>query len=228
MPRARGNTLERALFPITPLSTLVLLPRRVSCLKLTRESGTAEREPARPGHPRQHRRRRGGRKPVDRIHLDDSEEENWDELAAIAALPDPSWEASPDGDSAGSLSGLLTWLWCSNPSQVDPSAPGPIRSSGWVFGFRGRGLDRIDHLRHRRGNPALAWYDPSTGGTVDAPPPPTCTHRLSCCRHPDVTRSAWTVLSGRVSGPSRHRPYRPSGRGSQAFSTRSFPTRRSR
>ncbi|MFP4555005.1 MAG: hypothetical protein ACLFRT_14250, partial [Actinomycetota bacterium] len=60
--------------------------------------------------------------------------------SAVRALPDPSWESDPDGDVGLGLTGLETWLWYSNPTQV-----GPIEAiwvepvTGIEFGVRGRG-----------------------------------------------------------------------------------------
>lgn len=75
------------------------------------------------------------------INLEESEEEIWEEIAsAIHALPAPRWESDPDSSLSAGLTGLETWLWYSNPSQV-----GPIEAiwvepvTGIEFGVRGRG-----------------------------------------------------------------------------------------
>ncbi|MFP3881905.1 MAG: hypothetical protein ACLFWH_06255 [Actinomycetota bacterium] len=75
------------------------------------------------------------------IDLDGSETLIWEAVAsAVRALPDPSWESDPDGDVGLGLTGLETWLWYSNPTQV-----GPIEAiwvepvTGIEFGVRGRG-----------------------------------------------------------------------------------------
>jgi hypothetical protein len=75
------------------------------------------------------------------IDLDDAEEAIWEAVAsAIAALPDPRWEANPDGTLSKGLTGLDTWLWYSNPSQVGPiDATWTDPVTGIVFGVRGRG-----------------------------------------------------------------------------------------
>jgi hypothetical protein len=75
--------------------------------------------------------------------IDVSESENliWEAIVeAIQALPDPRWESDPDASVSTGLTGLETWLWYSNPSQV-----GPIEAiwvepvTGIAFGVRGRG-----------------------------------------------------------------------------------------
>lgn len=109
------------------------------------------------------------------IDLDDSEDEIWDELAsAIVALPDPSWEANPDGTLSRGLTGLETWLWYSNPSQVGPiEATWTDPVTGLVFGVAGRGW--TESITWDTGEApydvfAPAWDDaPAMGGTVDAP-----------------------------------------------------------
>jgi hypothetical protein len=75
------------------------------------------------------------------IDLDDAENTIWDAIAsAVRALPDPRWESNPDKSLSAGLTGLETWLWYSNPSQV-----GPIEAiwvepvTGIEFGVRGRG-----------------------------------------------------------------------------------------
>ncbi len=48
-------------------------------------------------------------------------DEVWDAVAeAIAALADPVWSANPDGTTSTGLTGLETWLWYQNPTQVGP------------------------------------------------------------------------------------------------------------
>lgn len=109
------------------------------------------------------------------IDLDDAEPEIWEAVAAaVAGLPDPEWEASPDGDLSKGLTGLDTWLWYSGPSQVGPiDAVWTHPLTGLVFGVRGRGWTEsivweTGEDRHRVSAPA--WEDaPGMGGTPDAP-----------------------------------------------------------
>lgn len=75
------------------------------------------------------------------IDLDGSETLIWEAIvSAVRALPDPAWESDPDGALSLGLTGLETWLWYSNPTQV-----GPIEAiwvepvTGIEFGVRGRG-----------------------------------------------------------------------------------------
>ena len=84
------------------------------------------------------------------IDLDDAATEIWAEVAsAVADLPDPNWEANPDGHLSKGLTGLDTWLWYSNPSQVGPiNATWTHPLTGLVFGVRGTGLDGVHRLGH--------------------------------------------------------------------------------
>ena len=75
------------------------------------------------------------------IDLNEAGNTIWDAIAsAVRALPDPRWESNPDKSLSAGLTGLETWLWYSNPSQV-----GPIEAiwvepvTGIEFGVRGRG-----------------------------------------------------------------------------------------
>lgn len=75
------------------------------------------------------------------IDLNEAENTIWEAIAsAVRALPDPRWESDPDKSLSAGLTGLETWLWYSNPSQV-----GPIEAiwvepvTGLEFGVRGRG-----------------------------------------------------------------------------------------
>ncbi|GBE23065.1 MAG TPA: hypothetical protein ENH00_06035 [Actinobacteria bacterium] len=109
------------------------------------------------------------------IDLDDAAEEIWTEVAsAAAALPDPGWEASPDGVISKGLTGLETWLWYSNPSQVGPiDATWTDPVTGLVFGVRGRGWTEsitLDTGQGRYDVFAPTWDDaPAMGGSQDAP-----------------------------------------------------------
>jgi hypothetical protein len=75
------------------------------------------------------------------IDLNEAGSTIWEAIAsAVRALPDPRWESDPDKSLSTGLTGLETWLWYSNPSQV-----GPIEAiwvepvTGIEFGVRGRG-----------------------------------------------------------------------------------------
>jgi hypothetical protein len=75
------------------------------------------------------------------IDLDGSETLIWETVAtAVRALPDPGWESDPDGLTSPGLTGLETWLWYSNPSQVGPIEAVWVEPvTGIEFGVRGRG-----------------------------------------------------------------------------------------
>jgi len=75
------------------------------------------------------------------IDLDDAAGAAWAAVAAaIQALPDPRWEASPDGVVAPGLTGLDTWLWYGGSTQVGPiDATWVEPVTGLGFGVRGRG-----------------------------------------------------------------------------------------
>jgi hypothetical protein len=109
------------------------------------------------------------------IDLEESEGEIWDEIAtAVGALPDPRWESNPDGSLSAGLTGLETWLWYSNPSQV-----GPIEAiwvepvTGIEFGVRGRGC--TESISWNTGEAsyevfATGWDEAQAiGGSSDAP-----------------------------------------------------------
>lgn len=109
------------------------------------------------------------------IDLDGAATAIWDAVASAATgLPDPTWEANPDGDLSKGLTGLDTWLWYSNPSQVGPiDATWTEPVTGLVFGIRGRGWtesitwDTGDALYDAF---APTWDDsPTVGGGPDAP-----------------------------------------------------------
>ena len=109
------------------------------------------------------------------IDLDDAAIEIWDEVATAAAdLPDPNWEANPDGHVSKGLTGLDTWLWYSNPSQVGPiNATWTHPLTGLVFGVRGRGW--TESIAWDTGEEsydvfAPTWEDaPDVGGAADTP-----------------------------------------------------------
>ncbi|MEA2010503.1 MAG: hypothetical protein U9N78_07350 [Actinomycetota bacterium] len=109
------------------------------------------------------------------IDLDDAETEIWAEVAsAVANLPDPGWEANPDGHFSKGLTGLDTWLWYSNPSQVGPiDATWTHPLTGLVFGVRGRGWTESIAWDTGEGSYdvfAPAWEDaPGVGGAADTP-----------------------------------------------------------
>lgn len=109
------------------------------------------------------------------IDLDDAQDEAWDALAsAIAAIPDPRWEANPDGILSKGLTGLDTWLWYSNPTQVGPiDATWTEPITGLVFGVRGRGwAESITWDTGERTYDVFAafWDDaPGMGGSHDTP-----------------------------------------------------------
>jgi hypothetical protein len=75
------------------------------------------------------------------IDLDGSETLIWETVAsAVRALPDPGWESDPDGLRSPGLTGLETWLWYSNSSQVGPIEAVWVEPvTGIEFGVRGRG-----------------------------------------------------------------------------------------
>ena len=109
------------------------------------------------------------------IDLNDAAAEIWAEVAsAAAALPDPGWEANPDGVISKGLTGLETWLWYSNPSQVGPiDATWTDPVTGLVFGVRGRGWTESitwDTGQGRYDVFAPTWDGaPTIGGSQDAP-----------------------------------------------------------
>lgn len=109
------------------------------------------------------------------IDLDEGEDEIWDELAsAVAALNGPRWESNPDMNLTTGLTGLETWLWYSDPSQV-----GPIEAiwvepvTGIEFGVRGRGWTESITWHTGEGNHEVFAPDwdaaPGMGGTPDNP-----------------------------------------------------------
>lgn len=52
---------------------------------------------------------------------DEGGETAWAAVAdAVADLTDPAWTANPDGVTASGLTGLETWVWYENPTQVGP------------------------------------------------------------------------------------------------------------
>jgi hypothetical protein len=75
------------------------------------------------------------------IDLNAAENTIWEAIAsAVRALPDPKWESNPDKSLSAGLTGLETWLWYSNPSQVGPIEAIWIEPvTGIEFGVRGRG-----------------------------------------------------------------------------------------
>lgn len=112
---------------------------------------------------------------VECIDLEESEDEIWEEIAtAISSLPDPRWESNPDSYLSAGLTGLETWLWYSNPSQV-----GPIEAiwvepvTGIEFGVRGRGW--TESITWNTGEAsyevfASVWdAAPGMGGSPDTP-----------------------------------------------------------
>ena len=109
------------------------------------------------------------------IDLDDAATEIWAEVAsAVADLPDPNWEANPDGHLSKGLTGLDTWLWYSNPSQVGPiNATWTHPLTGLVFGVRGRGWTESIAWDTGDGSYdvfAPTWEDaPGVGGAADTP-----------------------------------------------------------
>ena len=109
------------------------------------------------------------------IDLEEGEDEIWDELAsAVAALDGPRWESNPDMSLTTGLTGLETWLWYSDPSQV-----GPIEAiwvepvTGIEFGVRGRGWTESITWDTGEGDHevfAANWEAaPGMGGTPDGP-----------------------------------------------------------
>jgi len=109
------------------------------------------------------------------IDLEESENIIWEEIvAAIQALPDPRWESDPDSAVSAGLTGLETWLWYSNPSQV-----GPIEAvwmepvTGIVFGIRGRGWTESITWTTGEGSYqvfASVWDEaPGMGGSPESP-----------------------------------------------------------
>lgn len=109
------------------------------------------------------------------IDLDDAATEIWNEVASAAAnLPDPNWEANPDGHLSKGLTGLETWLWYSNPSHVGPiDATWTHPLTGLVFGVRGRGWTESIAWDTGEGSYdvfAPEWEDaPGVGGAPDTP-----------------------------------------------------------
>ena len=109
------------------------------------------------------------------IDLDDAATEIWEAVASAATgLPDLAWEANPDGRISKGLTGLATWLWYSNPSQVGPiDATWTDPVTGLVFGVRGRGW--TESITWDTGERlydvfAATWSDaPGVGGAAEAP-----------------------------------------------------------
>ena len=109
------------------------------------------------------------------INLEEAEEEIWEEIAAaVHALPAPRWESDPDSSLSAGLTGLETWLWYSNPSQV-----GPIEAiwvepvTGIAFGVRGRGWTESITWDTGEGSYqafAAVWDEaPAMGGSPETP-----------------------------------------------------------
>ncbi|MDF1598017.1 MAG: hypothetical protein P1T08_18240 [Acidimicrobiia bacterium] len=95
-------------------------------------------------------------------------------LSAATGLPDPAWEANPDGHFSKGLTGLDTWLWYSNPSQVGPiDATWTDPFTRFVFGVRGRGWTESiawDTGEARYDAFAPTWDEaPGMGSAPDAP-----------------------------------------------------------
>lgn len=109
------------------------------------------------------------------IDLEESESIIWDEIvAAIQALPDPRWESDPDPTVSAGLTGLETWLWYSNPSQVGPIEATWVEPvTGIVFGIRGRGWTESITWATGEGSYqvfAPVWdAAPGMGGSPDSP-----------------------------------------------------------
>lgn len=109
------------------------------------------------------------------IDLDGAATAIWDAVASAAiGLPDPTWEANPDGHLSKGLTGLETWLWYSNPSQVGPiDATWTEPLTGLVFGVRGRGW--TESITWDTGEElydafAPTWEDaPTVGGAPESP-----------------------------------------------------------
>lgn len=107
--------------------------------------------------------------------LDDASDTIWEAVAtAIQALPDPRWESDPDDTVSKGLTGLETWLWYSNPSQVGPIEAIWIEPvTGLAFGVRGRGWTESiawDTAEATYGVFAATWEEaPGMGGSPDAP-----------------------------------------------------------
>jgi hypothetical protein len=112
---------------------------------------------------------------VECIDLEESEDEIWKELAeAISALPDPRWESNPDNSLSAGLTGLETWLWYSNPSQVGPIEAVWVEPvTGIEFGVRGRGW--TESITWNTGEAshevfASVWDEaPEMGGSPETP-----------------------------------------------------------
>ncbi|HLF43048.1 MAG TPA: hypothetical protein VJA46_05910 [Acidimicrobiia bacterium] len=109
------------------------------------------------------------------IDLDEAENTIWEAIAsAVRALPDPRWESNPDTSVSVGLTGLETWLWYSNPSQVGPiDAIWVEPVTGIEFGVRGRGW--TESVTWDTGEAsyqvfAAVWDDaPSMGGSPESP-----------------------------------------------------------
>ncbi len=109
------------------------------------------------------------------IDLGEAASAVWEELvAAIGALPDPRWESDPNMSVSAGLTGLETWLWYSNPSQVGPIDAIWIEPvTGIEFGVRGRGW--TESITWNTGEVtyevfAAAWDEaPAMGGSPDSP-----------------------------------------------------------
>jgi hypothetical protein len=109
------------------------------------------------------------------IDLDDASDTIWAAIAtAVEALPDPRWESDPDDTVSRGLTGLETWLWYSNPSQVGPIDAIWIEPvTGLEFGVRGRGWTESiawDTAEATHDVFAATWEEaPAMGGSPEAP-----------------------------------------------------------
>jgi hypothetical protein len=107
--------------------------------------------------------------------LSDGEEAAWTAVtSAVQALPDARWESNPDPAVSKGLTGLETWLWSSNPSQVGPiTATWTEPITGLVFGVEGRGwTESLTWLTGDSEYEAFAgeWdLAPGMGGSPDFP-----------------------------------------------------------
>ncbi|MGI8516349.1 MAG: hypothetical protein ACR2NT_14705 [Acidimicrobiia bacterium] len=109
------------------------------------------------------------------IDLGEAENTIWEAIAsAVSALPDPRWESDPDDTVSNGLTGLETWLWYSNPSQVGPiDAIWVEPVTGIEFGVRGRGW--TESIGWNTGEAtydvfAATWDDaPGMGGSQESP-----------------------------------------------------------
>lgn len=100
----------------------------------------------------------------------------WDAVAAaIAVLADPEWVANPDGTTVSGLTGLETWLWYPNPTQVGPigvvwtdpvtGVSSAIEGRGWV----GTLTWNVGEAQYAV-NAASFGAGRLVGGSEDAPP----------------------------------------------------------